>query len=548
MTVFLDARRASRSTAAPTSRRSRATGMPGFAEVLRGGRRGVARRSASDIDAQAARSSIDARRADRRGLAPVGASRSTADAARRRGRGLARRLRPRRAAASARAPKFPPAVGARVPAARRGERPRRSRWPRRRSTRWPPAASTTRSAAASTATRSTTRWLVPHFEKMLYDNALLALGLPARLGRHRATSATATVVEETLDYVLRELRAPGRRLLLGAGRRHRGRRGADVHVDARGAAARRPAAELLEPFEHGRSIVRGELDPELRRACCSPSATSGRSRSATTRRSRRGTGSRSRRSRRRAYRLERADWLEARAAARRVPARAALGATTAGSTARGATARVSGAGLSRRLRERRARPDRAARRDGRAALAARGAPARAPRGRALRRRRARRLLPRRRRTASSSSRARRTSRTPRSRRGTRCSRTSCCGSARIWGDDELERTGRRVFRLVEPALGRAPGRLRVDALRARPLARAATRDRDRRRRRLAGRARRARSVPAEHGRRGRPVRRRAAARGQGPRRREAGRLRLRALRLPRARDRGRRVRRRRQEA
>ena len=30
-------------------------------------------------------------------------------------------------------------------------------------------------AAASTATRRTPRWLVPHFEKMLYDNALLAV-------------------------------------------------------------------------------------------------------------------------------------------------------------------------------------------------------------------------------------------------------------------------------------------------------------------------------------------------------------------------------------
>ena len=51
------------------------------------------------------------------------------------------------------------------------------------------------------------RWLVPHFEKMLYDNALLAstylhafvvTGEP----RYRA------IVEETLDYVIRELRLP----------------------------------------------------------------------------------------------------------------------------------------------------------------------------------------------------------------------------------------------------------------------------------------------------------------------------------------------------
>ena len=36
------------------------------------------------------------------------------------------------------------------------------------------------------------RWLVPHFEKMLYDNALLASDVPARLARDRRTSATAT--------------------------------------------------------------------------------------------------------------------------------------------------------------------------------------------------------------------------------------------------------------------------------------------------------------------------------------------------------------------
>ena len=39
--------------------------------------------------------------------------------------------------------------------------------------RWRAAASTTSSAAASPATASTRGWVVPHFEKMLYDNALL---------------------------------------------------------------------------------------------------------------------------------------------------------------------------------------------------------------------------------------------------------------------------------------------------------------------------------------------------------------------------------------
>ena len=38
---------------------------------------------------------------------------------------------------------------------------------------WPAAGSTTSSAAGSPATASTRAWVVPHFEKMLYDNALL---------------------------------------------------------------------------------------------------------------------------------------------------------------------------------------------------------------------------------------------------------------------------------------------------------------------------------------------------------------------------------------
>jgi uncharacterized protein YyaL (SSP411 family) len=51
------------------------------------------------------------------------------------------------------------------------------------------------------------RWLVPHFEKMLYDNALLAV---AYAEAHQATGRAdfARVVREVLDYVLRELTAP----------------------------------------------------------------------------------------------------------------------------------------------------------------------------------------------------------------------------------------------------------------------------------------------------------------------------------------------------
>jgi uncharacterized protein len=50
-------------------------------------------------------------------------------------------------------------------------------------------------------------WLVPHFEKMLYDNALL---VPAYLETYQATGEErfANTVRETLDYVLREMTQP----------------------------------------------------------------------------------------------------------------------------------------------------------------------------------------------------------------------------------------------------------------------------------------------------------------------------------------------------
>lgn len=51
------------------------------------------------------------------------------------------------------------------------------------------------------------RWLVPHFEKMLYDNALLAV---AYLEAWQATRHEdyARIVRQTLDYVLREMTGP----------------------------------------------------------------------------------------------------------------------------------------------------------------------------------------------------------------------------------------------------------------------------------------------------------------------------------------------------
>ena len=52
------------------------------------------------------------------------------------------------------------------------------------------------------------RWLVPHFEKMLYDNAQLAsVYLDAFQATHDADYAR--VARETLDYVIREMQEPG---------------------------------------------------------------------------------------------------------------------------------------------------------------------------------------------------------------------------------------------------------------------------------------------------------------------------------------------------
>ena len=57
------------------------------------------------------------------------------------------------------------------------------------------------------------RWLVPHFEKMLYDNALLA---SVYLEAYQATGDPeyARVARETLDYVLGRMTEPRGRVLL----------------------------------------------------------------------------------------------------------------------------------------------------------------------------------------------------------------------------------------------------------------------------------------------------------------------------------------------
>jgi uncharacterized protein YyaL (SSP411 family) len=103
------------------------------------------------------------------------------------------------------------------------------------------------------------RWLVPHFEKMLYDNALLA-STYLHAWVVTGTEPYLRVAEETLDYVVRELRLDGGGLASAQDADTNGVEGLTyTWTEAEGV----PAALLL-PFEHGRSIVRGELDPGLR--------------------------------------------------------------------------------------------------------------------------------------------------------------------------------------------------------------------------------------------------------------------------------------------
>ena len=53
------------------------------------------------------------------------------------------------------------------------------------------------------------RWLVPHFEQMLYDNAQLARVVPPRLGGDRRRALPPRSRRERLEYLLRELMRTG---------------------------------------------------------------------------------------------------------------------------------------------------------------------------------------------------------------------------------------------------------------------------------------------------------------------------------------------------
>jgi uncharacterized protein YyaL (SSP411 family) len=102
-------------------------------------------------------------------------------------------------------------------------------------------------------------WLIPHFEKMLYDNALLVPvylhgWLTTGTERHRV------VAEETLDYMLRELRLEDGGFASAPDADTDGVEGLTYTWLQDDGVPK----DLLLPFEHDRFVIRGELEPDLR--------------------------------------------------------------------------------------------------------------------------------------------------------------------------------------------------------------------------------------------------------------------------------------------
>ena len=263
------------------------------------GRRGRARRSAGQRP--------------RRGRRPVDRTCSTA---RRRARWPATTTRARGGFGGA--PKFPPSMVLefllRHHAAHR-RRARRWRWSRHTCERDGPRRHLRPARpAASPATRVDAAWVVPHFEKMLYDNALLL-----RVYTHlwRLTGSTrwpAGSPRETAEFLLRDLRTAEGGFASALDADTEGVEGTDLRLDARRSCARcsarttapgRPTCSAVTEagtFEHGTSRAAAaardpddaeRLAPACGRRLLAARARRGRSRPATTRWSPPGTGWRS---------------------------------------------------------------------------------------------------------------------------------------------------------------------------------------------------------------------------------------------------------------
>ncbi len=85
-------------------------------------------------------------------------------------------------------------------------RVRRTRcsWPRAPFARWRLGESTINLPAGLRDTASTAGWVVPHFEKMLYDNALLAR-TALHIGQVSGRELGKRIANETADFLIADL-------------------------------------------------------------------------------------------------------------------------------------------------------------------------------------------------------------------------------------------------------------------------------------------------------------------------------------------------------
>ena len=108
-------------------------------------------------------------------------------------------------------------------------------------------------------------WLVPHFEKMLYDNALLAA---TYLHAWLVTGDVRfrVVVEETLDYLVREMRLPDGGFASAQDADTDGVEGLTYSWTpeelVQELGDQHP--EWLQPFEHDRFVIRGDVSREAK--------------------------------------------------------------------------------------------------------------------------------------------------------------------------------------------------------------------------------------------------------------------------------------------
>jgi uncharacterized protein len=114
-------------------------------------------------------------------------------------------------------------------------------------------------------------WVVPHFEKMLYDNALLAR-VYAHLWRRTGDPLARRVAQETCAWMIRELRTPEGGFASALDADSEGEEGlfytwtpaelaAELASDDAQYAARTLGVTEAGTFEHGRSVLQLRADP-----------------------------------------------------------------------------------------------------------------------------------------------------------------------------------------------------------------------------------------------------------------------------------------------